>query len=143
MEVFMKSVTKSIVQVVAVVFMTTALFSVVCAQTAQEWVAPAKYVTMKNPTPASKENIATGKDLYAKHCKSCHGATGLGDGAKAATLDVSCGDFSSAKFQKDSDGSLFYKVTEGRGKMPAFKKTIADDNDRWMIVSYMRTLKGK
>jgi mono/diheme cytochrome c family protein len=143
MEVFMKSVAKSIVQVVAVVFMTTALFSVVCAQTAKEWVVPAKYVTMKNPTPASKENIANGKDLYSKHCKSCHGATGLGDGAKAATLDVSCGDFSSAKFQKDSDGSLFFKVTEGRGKMPAFKKTIAEDNDRWMIVSYMRTLKGK
>jgi mono/diheme cytochrome c family protein len=139
----MKNFSKKIIRITAAVFMTSALFMIVSAQTPTEWVAPAKFVSMKNPTAASKENIASGKDLYAKHCKSCHGATGLGDGAKAATLDVPCGDFTAAKFQKEADGSIFYKITEGRGKMPSFKKTITDDNERWNIVHYMRTFKAK
>ena len=139
----MKKSSKKIIQFSAVVLMSFVLFVIVNAQTVQEWVVPAKFVTMKNPGTASKENIANGKDLYAKHCKSCHGTTGLGDGAKAASLDVPCGDFSAAKFQKQSDGAVFYKITEGRGKMPSFKKNIPDDNDRWMIVSYLRTFKTK
>lgn len=107
------------------------------------WTVPAKNSGMKNPVASSKESLATGKDLYAKHCKSCHGAAGLGDGPKAATLDVSCGDFSSKAFQAQTDGDLFFKVSEGKGKMPGFKKNIPEDNDRWALVNYMRTMKGK
>jgi mono/diheme cytochrome c family protein len=125
------------------VILGLALFMFVGAQTVQQWVVPAKNAGMKNPASASKENLATGKDLYAKHCKSCHGAAGLGDGSKAASLDVPCGDFTTAKFQGETDGSIFYKITEGRGKMPSFKKNIPDDNDRWMIVHYLRSFKGK
>jgi mono/diheme cytochrome c family protein len=139
----MKNLSKRMVQSIVVVFISSALFIFVNAQTVQEWVVPAKFKTMKNPTSDSKENIANGKDLYAKHCKSCHGAAGLGDGPKAASLDVSCGDFSQAKFQGQSDGDLFFKITEGRAKMPSFKKNIPDDNDRWMIVHYMRSFKSK
>ena len=125
------------------VILGLALFMFVGAQTVQQWVVPAKNAGMKNPASASKENLATGKDLYAKHCKSCHGAAGLGDGSKAASLDVPCGDFTTAKFQGETDGSIFYKITEGRGKMPSFKKNIPDDNARWMIVHYLRSFKGK
>jgi len=110
---------------------------------APAWQVPAKFTSMKSPLPSNKDNMANGKDLYSKHCKSCHGSAGLGDGPKAATLDASCSDFSTAKFQAQSDGDLFYKMTEGKAKMPSFKKTIADDNDRWAIVQYLRTMKGK
>jgi len=139
----MKKSSQRIVKVIAVAAASLGLFVMVYAQGVQPWVVPAKFTTMKNPSTSSKENIANGKDLYAKHCKSCHGTTGLGDGAKAASLDASCGDFSVAKFQGQPDGAIFYKITEGRNKMPSFKKTIPDDNDRWMIVHYLRTLKGK
>ena len=50
-----------------------------------KWVVPAKYVTMKNPVPA-KTDAAVGKSLYDKHCKSCHGKEGYGDGPKADGL---------------------------------------------------------
>lgn len=106
-----------------------------------EWVVPDKYKNMENPTDDSKQNLTIGKNLYNKHCKSCHGAEGLGDGTKAAQLDTPCGDFSSEEFQSQSDGALFYKTTEGRDEMPAFNKTIGDDEDRWLIVRYMRTFK--
>jgi len=139
----MKNQSKRIAQVCVIALVSLVLFVMVNAQTIQKWVVPAKYMTMKNPVTNNKENIANGKDLYAKHCKSCHGATGLGDGSKAASLDASCGDFTMAKFQGQPDGAIFFKITEGRNKMPSFKKNITDDNDRWMIVHYLRTFKGK
>jgi hypothetical protein len=47
------------------------------------------------------------------------------------------------KFQALTDGEMFYQISEGKGKMPVFKKTIADANSRWAIVNYMRTMAAK
>jgi len=109
--------------------------------TQTEWVVPAKYKSMKNPTEANAENIADGKVLYDKHCKSCHGKTGLGDGTKAEEVDGDLGDFSSKKFQAQTDGALFYKSYIGRDDMPNYEKKMPEKDDVWAIVHYMRTLK--
>lgn len=106
----------------------------------EEWVVPAKYQKMTNPTEASEDNIADGKVLYDKHCKSCHGKEGLGDGQKADEVEGDLGDFSSEEFQSQSDGALFYKSYFGRNDMPNFEKKIPDEDDMWYIVSYMRTM---
>jgi mono/diheme cytochrome c family protein len=105
------------------------------------WDVPAKNKTVKNPVKSSAESIASGKALYAKHCKSCHGAKGLGDGPKASGLKTLSGDFSSAAFQSMSDGELFYKTSVGRDEMPAYDKKIPDADDIWAIVNFMRTFK--
>lgn len=109
--------------------------------TQTEWVVPAKYKSMKNPTEVNADNIADGKVLYDKHCKSCHGKTGLGDGTKAEEVDGDLGDFSSKEFQAQTDGALFYKSYFGRDDMPNYEKKITDEDDMWFIVSYIRTLK--
>ena len=101
------------------------------------WPVPDNYKTMKNPVKYDKTAAAA---LYSTHCKSCHGKEGLGDGTKAAQLKSKCGDFSSAAFQKQSDGALFYKTLEGRDEMPSYKKKIPDQNDIWQLVHYMRGL---
>jgi len=85
--------------------------------------------------------MAAGKSLGGVHCASCHGKTGLGDGSKAAQLKTQPDDFSKASFQNQSDGSLFYKVVEGRDDMPSYKKKIPDTDDIWSLVVYMRTMK--
>ena len=105
-----------------------------------KWVVPDKYVKMKNPVPADQD-LSTGKSLYEKHCKSCHGKEGYGDGTKAEGLKGDLGDFSSEEFQKQTDGELFYKTTFGRDDMPEYSKKIPDDEDRWLVVNYMRSLK--
>lgn len=105
----------------------------------EKWVVPAKYVSMKNPVPADQD-AAVGKSLYDKHCKSCHGKEGYGDGPKAADMKGDLGDFSSEEYQKQTDGELFYKTSFGRDDMPEFTKKLPDDEDRWLIVNYMRTL---
>ena len=106
----------------------------------EKWVVPAKYITMKNPIPA-KTDAAIGKSLYTKQCKSCHGSEGYGDGPKADEMKGDLGDFSTGEFQKQTDGELFYKTTFGRDDMPEFAKKLPMDEDRWLIVNYMRTLK--
>lgn len=105
----------------------------------EKWVVPAKYVNMKNPVPANQD-AAVGKSLYDKHCKSCHGKEGYGDGPKAADMKGDLGDFSSEEYQKQTDGELFYKTSFGRDDMPEFTKKLPNDEDRWLIVNYMRTL---
>lgn len=104
-----------------------------------EWVVPDKYENMKNPTDAD-EDLDIGEELYMKHCKSCHGKEGLGDGSKAAEQEGELGDFSSEEFQAQSDGALFYKTTIGRDDMPNYDKKMPDDEDRWLVVNYMRAL---
>lgn len=105
-----------------------------------EWVVPDKYQNMKNPTDP-EEDLSIGKSLYSKHCQSCHGKEGYGDGKKADEVDGDLGDFSSEEFQAQTDGALFYKSTFGRDDMPDYTKKMPDDEDRWLIVNYMRTLK--
>jgi len=105
-------------------------------QDPKPWPVPDNYKTMKNPV---KFNKTTAMSLYSTHCKSCHGKDGLGDGPKAAQLKTSSGDFSSPEFQKQSDGSLFYKTLEGRDEMPSFKKKLPDEEEIWQLVHYMRT----
>jgi mono/diheme cytochrome c family protein len=105
------------------------------------WPVPDNYKNMKNPVASDATSIAEGKTLYATHCKSCHGAKGLGDGNKAAQLKTEPGDFSTADFQAQTDGALFYKTSEGRDDMPNFKKKIPDADERWSLVNYMRILK--
>lgn len=105
-----------------------------------EWIVPQEYVNMKNPTDP-KVDLAIGKALYNKHCKSCHGKEGYGDGPKAAEMTGDLGDFSSEEYQAQTDGELFYKTSFGRLDMPEYTKKMPDDEDRWLIVNYMRTLK--
>lgn len=105
------------------------------------WPVPDKDKNMKNPVTASAAVLTEGKSLYNTHCKSCHGTKGLGDGTKAATLKTEAGDFSKAAFQGQTDGALFYKTSEGRDDMPGFKKKVPDAEERWSIISYLRTFK--
>lgn len=110
-------------------------------QGAKPWAVPDAIKNKKNPVANDAASVAAGKELWATHCKSCHGSKGLGDGSKAAQLKTEPGDFTKSDFQSQTDGALFYKTTEGRDDMPTFKKKIPDDDDRWNLVNYMRTLK--
>lgn len=106
------------------------------------WEIPAKYKAMKSsikPTDASVKT--TGKELFNKHCKSCHGSKGLGDGPKSATLETIVPAFNDKAFQDRTDGEIYYMSFVGRKDMPNFEKKILDEGDRWAVVNFLRTLK--
>ena len=124
----------------AIIFLTANL--AMAQKPGAPWNVPAKYKTMKSTVKAGDPSInGVGKENFNKHCKSCHGAKGLGDGPKAANLKTSTGDFSSAKVQGYSDGELYYMSFIGRDEMPNFEKKITDEADRWALIGFLRTLK--
>jgi len=119
------------------------IFGILTAfQEKKPWIVPDKNAKTANPNATNAASIKEGKELWATHCQSCHGKSGKGDGTKAAQLKTEPGNFTLAATQKQSDGSLFYKITEGRGDMPSFKKKMPDAEEVWNLVNYMRTLKG-
>ena len=93
------------------------------------WKVPEKYKIMKNPVAADSASIVSGKELYASYCISCHGKNGSGTGKRSTNLATPPSDFTSASFQKQTDGSLLYKIYFGHKDMPGFKKRIPGNND--------------
>jgi mono/diheme cytochrome c family protein len=106
----------------------------------EAWEVPAKYQNMNNPVKVTGDVMSMGKSLYVKHCASCHGKDGWGDGPKADQLETPCGDFTSEEFHAQSDGSIFYKTLKGRDDMPGFEKKIPYEEDIWAVVHYVRSL---
>ncbi len=106
------------------------------------WPCPDKNAKMTSPIKADANTLTTGKELWSLHCKSCHGKMGKGDGTKAESIEITCGDFTSESFQKKSDGEIFWKTTEGRKPMPSFKQKLSE-NESWSVVLYMRTFAKK
>jgi mono/diheme cytochrome c family protein len=109
------------------------------AKPAQEWKVPSRATKKKNPIAAEEKSIARGKAIYRKECRTCHGESGRGDGPKATDLQKRPSNLADPKIRDQTDGTLFYKITEGRTPMPAFDKTLKDDQ-RWDLVNYLRTL---
>jgi len=104
------------------------------------WNAPGSAASKKNPITADKASIKKGKNLYKAACLACHGATGKGNGAAAVALPIHPGNLTdSTRMIKQSDGAIFWKISEGRVTMPAFKAAFKD-TDRWHILNYVRTL---
>jgi mono/diheme cytochrome c family protein len=116
-------------------------FAFTTIQQPKPWPVPEKDAKMSNPVKSNAESISAGKALWNQHCSSCHGKKGLGDGSKAAQLKTTPQDMTLASYQSQSDGSIFYKINEGRGDMPSFKKKIPDPEDVWSLVNYVRTFK--
>ena len=124
---------------VATVCMMSFAFTTI--QQPKPWPVPEKNAKMANAVKSNSESISAGKALWSLHCASCHGKKGLGDGSKAAQLKTTPQDMTLASFQTQSDGSIYYKISEGRDDMPSFKKKIPDPEDLWNLVNFVRTLK--
>lgn len=107
-----------------------------------EWVAPSSADTIKNPLKGKTETIAAGKKIYSTYCVVCHGDKGKGDGIAASGLNPRPADHTSEKFQKQTDGAIFWKLTNGRPPMASYAKTLTTEQ-RWQVINYMRTLKAK
>jgi mono/diheme cytochrome c family protein len=130
--------TKFLVLGLAILMIVTAGFKAVQKD---PWPVPDKFLKMSNPIKSNSESLANGKELWIKHCQSCHGKSGKGDGPKAAQLKTQPEDLGKPDIQKQPDGAFFFKTSEGREDMPSFKKKIPDQEDLWAVINYVRTFK--
>jgi len=115
-----------------------------------DWVAPAAERVKTAPAPVSPQGLERGKHLYTKHCATCHGDKGKGDGPSARLHAQRTSrppyDLTLPEVQQVlTDGEIFWKVTvgyrrEGKVIMPAYGPQVPADEDRWRIVQYVRTL---
>ena len=103
------------------------------------WAAPALDAGRKSPMAASLKVVDQGKKVAQANCVSCHGASGTGNGPAAMALNPRPADWTSKEVQSETDGALFWKITSGRGAMPAWRHLA--ENDRWALVQYIRSLK--
>ena len=107
---------------------------VLLAQTTP-WEVPADRSAKLSTTAFTDQNRNTGKDLYHTNCKSCHGDPGKNNVIKLVPPPP---DPATTQLQQNTDGSLHYKISEGRGAMPAFKN-ILNSADIWNIIAFLRT----
>lgn len=113
------------------------------AQHTSPWNAPESVKNQKNPFPPDRSSIIRGKNSYNIECARCHGETGKGNGPAVVRLDkVLPPDLTNDEVQNQSDGELYWKISEGRRPMPYKKKALTDDQ-RWDVINYLRSLKGK
>ncbi|MCO5948460.1 c-type cytochrome [Mucilaginibacter flavidus] len=125
-----------------VFFIAVAFFVLMSNKTVAQripWNAPQVAKDVKNPLSGEKTALIEGKSLYMANCAPCHGDKGTGNGPAAQALTPKPADHSSAVVQSETDGSLFWKLSEGRNPMPSYKK-ILTDKQRWELVDYIRTL---
>lgn len=133
----MKTNLNSILAFSAIAVFAIALFAFTAPQ--DDWEVPAKYKNMENKY-AGDDTDGIGEDLYKQHCRSCHGKEGYGDGSKAKELKTEMRDLTSEEVQAQTDGELYYKSIIGRDEMPNFEKKIRSEEDRWMVINFMRSL---
>ncbi len=106
----------------------------------EKWVAPKSADQMVNPFVNDVKATKEGKKLFQQMCTICHGNSGKGDGMAGAALNPKPTNFTLDETQKQTDGALFWKITEGRTPMAAYKDVLTETK-RWQLVNYIRTMK--
>ncbi len=112
------------------------------AQKKTKWEAPTSANELKNPFAQDVSSIEEGKKLFVSMCSVCHGETGKGNGAASVSLEPRPANFLSIEVEKESDGAIYWKLTDGNPPMAAYK-TLLTDAQRWKLVSYIRNLESK
>jgi mono/diheme cytochrome c family protein len=99
------------------------------------WHAPADAASRPNPLSSRPATAAGGRKLFIRNCVECHGTDGAGIEKKHSA------DLQLTEVQQQTDGVLFWKITNGNSSrgMPSFSKM--PELQRWQIVLYIRTLK--
>lgn len=97
--------------------------------------------TLKNPFMASEANLATGKELFERFCKHCHGKKGLGDGTVPTNSDYPPPPSYSKQLKDLSPGKMFHSITYGKNLMGSHASQLTK-SERWKIILYVQTLQN-
>ena len=106
----------------------------------QQWPAPAEAASQTSPVKDQANAAQLGREFYMQKCVDCHGKEGKGNGWMAKMVTKPPTNLASEMVQANSDGELFWKITNGRSPMPAHRVRFTDEQ-RWYIVAFLRTFK--
>jgi len=110
------------------------------ATESRDWVIPPEAKATKNPVTPSPAVLQSIRPVYQENCAQCHGDAGKGDGPEAKSHGTLPADFTEAgRISAQPDGVLFYKISEGKRPMPAFRNRLTEEQ-RWQLVLLVRSL---
>jgi mono/diheme cytochrome c family protein len=119
------------------------------ASETRKWTAPDADKARVNPVEATPAALLKGRALYQKHCASCHGDKGKGDGPAESYETEPATDLTDPALQERlTDGEILWKMTTGLKSgtdviMPSIAQRVPAEEDRWKLVRFMRTLAAK
>jgi len=105
------------------------------------WVAPESAKEIENIVPEKKRAASAkkGEKVFMKRCSFCHGETAKGDGPAGARFTPKPANLTSESVQGQTDGEIFWKVSNGRGNMPKWESILSEE-ERWDVVNFIRTV---
>jgi mono/diheme cytochrome c family protein len=103
------------------------------------WKAPADADQLTNPLQKTSLTEQEGKEVYNLYCSACHGSSGFGDGGAGANFIRKPANLHERRVTRQTDGALYWKISNGRENMPAFKQSLSEEQ-RWQLVAYIRRL---
>jgi mono/diheme cytochrome c family protein len=80
-----------------------------------------------------------GKEIYQKHCQSCHGPDDRGNAKVAQTLKTQIEPITTPAVMGKPEAELLKVIAVGQGKMPPFGKVISEQDQR-AVLSYIKQL---
>ncbi len=99
-----------------------------------QWLSrvPQKDIARENPLASNPEAAQAGERLFRQHCAECHGENAGGRNGKPDLLH-------SSHVGEATQGQLFWLLTNGSLKngMPSWSRL--PEQQRWAIVSYLKT----
>ncbi len=95
------------------------------------------------PMAFTADMITRGEERYGIYCVACHGVNADG---KGKILDfkypIPPANFHEERIMNLSDGHMFNAIGQGWLNMPSLKAQVSVD-DRWAIISYIRSIQKK
>ncbi len=86
----------------------------------------------KNPLAGQAQAVTAGKSLFAENCSKCHGADANGKRNRPSLR--------SSRIRHATDGELFWMLQHGNPYQGMPPWSSLPENQRWQIISYLRTL---
>jgi hypothetical protein len=104
----------------------------------------------RNPILRTDLSLRGAQTLWTKHCETCHGVSGRGDGPNARLHEQRKGhaprNLTNPKVQENlTDGEIFWRISKGiieddKVIMPKYEEKIASETERWQLVLFVREL---
>ncbi len=117
--------------------MTSAPVAARAQGSSEPWIAPTRASQRANPVVSAPDVVKNGHKIFVRDCEQCHGKLAHGDGSMAPALSIRPKDLTSDAVTSQTDGAIFWKISEGRGLMPKANLT---DTEKWTVIQYLRTL---
>lgn len=128
-------------QLFLVVLVLTALVLAACGGGGTPTPIPAVPADWAGKTMPDGIDAAAGKEVFTVNCESCHGATGVGDGAAGAALDPLPANLVTFVPQVGDD-YLFWRVNTGKeGTSMVAWSPVLTEEQIWQVIAYIKTLK--